>query len=271
MIALGYMLAIFVGFSLGILGTGGAVFTIPIFIYVWHFQDKQAIASGFIIVVLVGIFSALKHLKDGHINFRLLAVFAPTTMLGTLIGTHFSHYLPGDFQLFMLAAVMSTSALLMFMPHPHQQGVLSTDDELTPFKVLHSVWFLGLGICVGLLVGLVGVGGGFLMLSILATLVHVPMRQAIGTALAVAILNAFVGGLSTMQKTTIPWDRVLSFAAIAILGSVVGACLSSRLSIPKLRKAFAMVLILVAGAIVCEKVAYFARTVPPLSFYMLFK
>lgn len=257
MLVLGYFLAVVVGFSLGVLGTGGAILTIPIFIYIWHFQDKQAVASGFVIVVLVGLLTAWKHYKDGHINFKLLTLFAPTTMIGTHLGVTLSQNLPGNVQLLMLAVIMSTSALLMLLPHHHSE--IETLESNVVTKVDHPILFMILGFFIGGLVGLVGIGGGFIILPVLVSLAHVPMRQAIGTTLMIAILNSIVGGVSCLQHVIIPWERVLTFAAVAVVGGITGAYLSSKLPISVLKKAFATIMILVASAIVYENIAIMAR------------
>ncbi|OJV47054.1 MAG: hypothetical protein BGO28_01220 [Alphaproteobacteria bacterium 43-37] len=256
LIAFGYFLAVAVGFSLGVFGTGGAILTIPIFVYIWQFQNKQAIASGFVIVVLVGLIAAWKHYKDGHINFKLLILFAPTAMLGTFFGVSLSHDIPDGIQLLMLAIVMITSALLMLIPYHTPEEASDGDSS---FKIAHPILFCLLGLSVGIIVGLVGIGGGFIILPILVSLVHVPMRQAIGTTLMIAILNAAVGALSCIQHVSIPWEKVLAFAAIAIAGGVTGAYFNSKLPVPILRKAFATILILVASFIAYENVLFFAK------------
>jgi uncharacterized membrane protein YfcA len=256
LISLGYFLAVAVGFSLGVFGTGGAILTIPIFVYIWQFQNKQAIASGFIIVVLVGLVAAWKHYKDGHINFKLLFFFAPTAMLGTFLGSTLSYDIPDDIQFLMLAIVMIASALLMLIPN-HASEDLNEKDYT--FKISHPILFYLLGLLIGIIVGLVGIGGGFIILPILVNLAHVPIRQAIGTTLLIAILNSIVGAISCIQHVSIPWEKVLSFAAIAIVGGISGAYFNSRLPVPVLRKAFATILILVAGFIAFENALFFSK------------
>ena len=256
LIALGYFLAVAVGFSLGVFGTGGAILTIPIFVYIWQFQNKQAIASGFIIVALVGLIAAWKHYKDGHINFKLLLFFAPTAMLGTFLGTSLSHNIPDGIQLIMLSVVMIMSALLMLIPNHASE---SACEENYTFSPTNPILLYLLSLSIGIIVGLVGIGGGFIILPILVSLAHVPIRQAIGTTLMIATLNSAVGALSCIQHVSIPWEKVLTFGAIAIVGGISGAYLNARLPVCLLRKALATILILVAGFIAVENVLYLSK------------
>jgi uncharacterized membrane protein YfcA len=257
LMTLGYFLAAAVGFSLGVFGTGGAILTIPILVYIWQFQNKQAIASGFIIVALVGLIAAWKHYKDGHINFKLLFFFAPTTMLGTFLGTTLSHNIPDNIQLLMLCVMMIMSALLMLLPNHAPDNHC---EENYTFKVTHPILLYLISLLIGIIVGLVGIGGGFIILPILVSLAHVPMRQAIGTTLMIATLNSAVGALSCIQHVSIPWEKVLAFGAIATVGGISGSYLNARLPVCALRKALATILILVAGFIAVENILYFSKT-----------
>jgi uncharacterized membrane protein YfcA len=254
MLVLGYLLATVVGFSLGALGAGGALLAIPVFVYILHFQDKQAVASAFVIVAIVGLLAAWKHLREGHIHLRLFTLLAPTAMIGAYAGVVMSQKLTPTAHLLMLSFMMVTSALLMLLPQKDIQNDGDTPEGDVSFHIINPPLFALLGLGVGVLVGLIGVGGGFIILPILVSLAHVPMRKAIGTTLLISVMNAAVGAISSLRYTAIPWEIVLPFAAIAVVGGLSGAYLNGRVSIPVLRKAFSTVLILVAGAMLYENV-----------------
>ncbi len=257
MLVLGYLLATIVGFSLGALGAGGAILAIPIFIYVWKFQNKEAIASAFVIVAIVGLLSAWKHFKDGHVNFKLLCIFAPTTMLGAYVGVIFSQKVAPSIQLMMLAVIMIFSALLMLLPHPNTP-VEHKDffDETSPLKTPVSFLTLAMGLMVGIMVGLVGVGSGLIMLPLMVTVFHVPLRQAIGTTLVISVMNAAVGAFSSLQYTHIPWELVMPFAGIALMGGLTGAYMNTRMPLGLLRRALSVVMLAAAGAMIYENLSF---------------
>jgi uncharacterized membrane protein YfcA len=230
---------------LGLLGSGGAIFTTPIFVYIWHFPDKQALASSFVIVMIVGMLSIWRHLKEGNVNIKVICLFAPMTMFGAHLGSKIAATLSGATQLAMLSLLMIFAAGVMLRDIlKPREPCPSLDPSSDPF-LLNGLIFTGF--LVGILVGCVGIGGGFIIVPLLVALAGIPLPQAIGTALCVAILNSMVGSYEHMKYVEIQWGPVLSFASVAALGGIVGTRMISLVPAKALKTAFVVLLIFAAG------------------------
>lgn len=241
--ALGLALAALIGLSLGLLGGGGSILTVPILVYVLGFEAKEAIAASLVVVGATSLFGALGHWRAGRVRPRTALAFGLVAMLGAFAGARLAGLLSGTLQLAVFAVVMLAAAVSMFRGR-------AEGDESAPPRPLPLIVLAGLA--VGVLTGVVGVGGGFLIVPALVLLARLPMKQAVGTSLVVIAMNSAAGFTGYLGRVPIRWGFLLAFTAVAILGILLGTRLVRHVSADALRRAFA-VFLLVMGAFILYK------------------
>nr|WP_211225216.1 sulfite exporter TauE/SafE family protein [Photobacterium halotolerans] len=179
--------AIAVGLSLGMLGSGGAILTLPILAYGLGQTEKQAIASALIIVGIISSITSFNGIRQRLVNWSLVMLFGFPGMAGTYLGAWFASYLDGAIQMTVFAVVMLAAAWRMFQP----VGLTSSHAQT------QSYWLTGLqGLLVGVLTGFVGVGGGFLIVPALVLLSGLTMQTAVATSLVIIVMNSLIGFLT---------------------------------------------------------------------------
>ena len=255
MIVLGYALAAVVGLSLGLMGAGGSILTVPIFVYALGFDPKLAIAMSLPVVGATSLVGAAGHWKAGNVDFRTTASFGAIAMIGSYIGARLSVLFAGAVQLTLLAVVMIIAAVFMFRAAAGQEDIspVATDARSGPSLAL----LLPVAIGVGLLTGLVGTGGGFMVVPALVLLARVPMRQAIGSSLLVIALNSVAGFAGYSTTVSVPWTFLFGFTAIAIGGIIAGTYLVQFIAQRTLKRGFAVFLMLMGAFILYQSRAAF--------------
>ena len=239
---LGHALAGVIGLTLGLLGGGGSILTVPVFVYVLGYAPKPAIAMSLPVVGATSAVGALRHWRDGNVDVRVAALFGAVAMVGAFVGARFAALVRGPVQLLLLGVVMVVAAASMVRAPASDEPTTGAPTRLRPST-------LAVGLAVGALTGLVGIGGGFLIVPALVLLAHVPVKQAVGTSLVVIAMNAVSGYLGYAGQVDVRWTLVASFTAVAIAGIVVGTRLVRYASPLALRRGFATLLVLL-GALV---------------------
>ncbi len=241
---LGFLLALLVGLALGILGGGGSILTVPIFVYLLDFDPKTAIAMSLGVVGVVSLAGAVSHAREGNIDGRVALLFGSVAMAGTYLGARLSAFVSGTFQLTLFAVVMLLAAFFMFRGR-------SESDETSPPPGLKGRWLLIIveGIGVGVLTGLVGVGGGFMIVPALVLLAGIPMKVAIGTSLLIISMKSAAGFYGYLGQVTVDWSFMAAFSGAAVIGILLGSRLVRFIPQGALRKAFAVFLV-VMGALI---------------------
>jgi len=236
---IGFALAVLVGISLGLLGGGGSILTVPLLVYGLGFGAKTAIAMSLPIVGATSLAGAVGHWRAGNVRPRTAVAFGLAAMAGAFAGARLAGLLSGTMQLAILGLVMLGAALSMF-----RNGVRS-DSGAKHFG--HGlVPLLAIALGVGVLTGIVGIGGGFLIVPALVLLAGVPMKQAIGTSLLVIVMNSAAGFAGYLGRVAVPWGFVAGFTAFAILGVLAGTALVRAVPQGQLKRAFAVFLVAVA-------------------------
>lgn len=258
MTALALALAALIGISLGMMGGGGSILTVPIMVYLLGYAPKEAIAMSLPVVGATSLVGAFGHWRAGNVRLRTALSFGAAAMLGSFGGARLARHTSGQAQLVLLAVVMLGAAITMYRSTP-----AAADDvaipALAPSRAALAL-MLYVGLAVGVLTGLVGVGGGFLIVPALVVFGRVPMKQAIGTSLLVIAMNsasAFAGYLGTVA---IPWSFVTVFTALAVAGILVGTRLVRHVSAAALKRAFALFLLVMAAVILFQNRAVLAGT-----------
>src|SRR5688500_17112603 len=153
----GFALAVFIGIALGMLGGGGSILTVPVFVYVMGFGAKEAIAMSLPVVALTSAIGAVGHWRQGNVERSAIVAFAPMAMLGAVAGARLASRVSGTFQLALLGVVMLTAGILMLRDRGREP-----DPALPSVRSGRRLLVLAAaGLSVGLMTGLVGVGGGF--------------------------------------------------------------------------------------------------------------
>lgn len=244
------------GVVLGIFGSGGSIVTTPALLYLLQLDPKTAIAMSLGIVAITATVAALQHWRAGNVNLRLTLVFGLFGVAGTYAGARVGVITPVSIQLALFALVMYAAAWKMFSPtRVHQSlgaaAVVPVDAGNAGRQLSHVALH---GILVGLLTGMVGVGGGFLIVPALVLLSALPMKQAIGTSLAIVAVKSFAGFAGYAGEVAIDYQLMAGFTVVAITGSVVGTRIAEGLSPQVLQKGFAMALLVVASYILLNSV-----------------
>lgn len=242
---IGYLGAVLMGLSLGLLGGGGSILTVPILVYLFGQDPVTATGLSLFIVGTTSAAGIFSHHKQGNIEWRTASVFGAASIVSVFITRHWLvPALPdpllhlgtitigkGSAILGLFAIVMLISAWSMI------RGRRSIQPEADGQRHLPSLLLIGL--FVGLLTGVLGAGGGFLIVPSLVLLAGVDMKRAIGTSLLLITVNSYIGFLGDQHVHLADYATILlPFLALAILGILIGSRLSKRIGNAKLRPAF---------------------------------
>jgi uncharacterized membrane protein YfcA len=240
MTAIGAALAIIVGFVLGLLGGGGGVLTVPILVYGLHLPVKAAVPTSLCVVGLVAVIGFLSHLRQGNVAPRVAAVFAPFAVASAFAGARIARYIPSEVQLIVFAIVGLVASFFMIRGRRVTTPAGAYRFDATP----RTIALLGLQASgVGLLTGIIGIGGGFLIVPALVLVAKVPMRLAVGTSLLVITMNALGGFAGYVGHAPIDWRVIVWFTAFAIVGTLAGTVASARVPQQRLRQVFGILLV----------------------------
>jgi uncharacterized protein len=252
MTALALAFAALIGVLLGLLGGGGSILTVPVFVYLLGFTPKTAIAMSLPVVGATSLVGALGHWRAGNVRLRTALTFGACAMLGSFAGARLARHMTGQAQLVLLAIVMLGSAVTMFRARPADEDELPRAVDALALGGGTLALVLWVGLAVGVLTGLVGVGGGFLIVPALVVLGRIPIKQSVGTSLLVIAMNAasaFAGYLGTVD---VEWRFVSLFTGVAMVGILVGTRLVRHVSAAELKRAFAVFLVLMATLIIVQ-------------------
>lgn len=244
MLAVGLVLAALIGVSLGLLGGGGSILTVPVLVYVLGYAAKPAIVMSLPVVGVTSLVSAIVHWRRGDLQLRMALFFGALAMLGAFAGATLAPLLSGSVQLALLAVVMLAAAGAMLRTGPVSDGPIRRAPRLA--------LMVPVALGVGVLTGVVGIGGGFLVVPALVLFAGVPMREAVGTSLLVIAMNsasAFVGAFGTAP---LDWRLLILFTGIAVFGALVGTGFAARVPQATLKRAFAVLLFVMGGFVLYQ-------------------
>lgn len=240
MALLGFALAALIGLSLGLLGGGGSILTIPVFVYVLGFDPKEAIAMSFPVVGVTSLVGAIGHWRAGNVEVRSAVLFGLVAMVGAYAGARLAVLVSGAVQLTLLAVVMFAAAAAMLRTRPASSEGAAAGRENKGRRIVTVALA---GVSVGMLTGFLGIGGGFLIVPALVILARTPMKHAVGTSLLVIAMSSTSGFLGYLGQVTVPWGFIALFTAVAIAGILTGTYLVRFISQRVLRRAFGAFLI----------------------------
>ena len=240
---LGFTLAFLMGMSLGLLGGGGSIITVPVLVYAMGMDPKISIALSLAIVGATSLLGVYWHFKSRNVNFKIAAFLGPIAMGGTFLGVKLSVFLSGQVQLVLFALIMLAASLFMFKNN-------KALPKTTPEKKINFLFLSLGGVILGTITGLVGVGGGFLIVPALVFLTGVRMKQAVGTSLLIISLNSLSGFAGYLNIVEIPWGFLAKFTLCSGIGIFVGTYLVRFVKQQQLKTAFAIFLLAMGAFII---------------------
>ncbi|ORB31051.1 sulfite exporter TauE/SafE family protein [Mycolicibacterium parafortuitum] len=247
MIALTVGLAVFVGIALGLLGGGGSILTVPLLAYVGGMDAKQAIATSLLVVGVTSAVGAVSHARAGRVQWRTGLIFGAAGMAGAYAGGLLARFIPGTVLLIGFAVMMIATAVAMLRGRRAVEAPREGHRLPVP-KILAE------GLVVGLVTGLVGAGGGFLVVPALALLGGLPMPVAVGTSLIVIAMKSFAGLGGYLSSVQINWTVALAVTAAAVIGALIGARLTAKVNPDALRKAFGWFVLAMSSVILAQEI-----------------
>ncbi len=238
MIFLELVLGFGIGLSLGLLGGGGSILTVPALVYLVGQSPQVAVTTSLAIVGANSMMGAMFHNSKGKLDWKVALIFGSAGMLVAFLSAGISTHIAPEILLVVFAVLMLVIGMMLLLRRTREEETSYTAKPL--WLVLVS------GAGVGLLTGILGVGGGFLVVPALVMLLGLPIQVAVGTSLVVIAMNSAAGFLGHVGSGSFDWMVTLVFVAAGLVGTFSGMRLSSRLSSSKLQKAFAVFVIALA-------------------------
>jgi len=230
-----------IGLSLGLMGSGGSILTVPVLVYLVDQPEKIAIAGSLLIVGSIALLGSLPYMRQKQVDWPTVWLFGIPGMIGTYGGAWISAYLSGIMQLAIFAVVMLLASYFMLKPKTNIEQ--QSDHQRHVFKIVLD------GLIVGLITGIVGVGGGFLIVPALVLLGGLKMRAAIATSLVVIALKSFSGFVKYLDVLddaglSLDWNVIAVMIVLGGAGSALGNKIANKVPQDKLKKVFGIFLII---------------------------
>ena len=239
-----------IGLSLGLLGGGGSILTVPALVYFVGYNPATAVTASLAIVGMNSLSGVLLHRNHGTLNWKVALIFGGAGMATAFIAARLSQFFPPTTLLIAFAVLMLLVGGIMILRKSNTREV---------FEPRSLVMTLVAGAGVGLLTGFLGVGGGFLIVPALVMLVGMPMRVAVGTSLIVIVMNSVAGLLGHLGGVALDWQLIAIFAVAGIVGTFVGAKLTRVIQQDRLRQIFAIFVIVLACYLLYDNVGKLMR------------
>jgi len=258
-VVIGFAAAILIGVSLGLIGGGGSILTVPVLVYILGIDPVLATAYSLFVVGSTSLVGAGTYMKKGLVNYKTALVFAIPSFIAVFLTRKFlvpalpdPLFAVGEALItknigimVFFAIIMLAASYSMIRGNNKKEGV---EDEIKfnfPLIALE-------GLVVGVITGIVGAGGGFLIIPALVLLAKLPMKMAVGTSLMIVAAKSLIGFLGDLSTQTIDWQMLLIFTSLSIVGIFIGSALSKRINEKILKTGFGW-FVLVMGIYIISK------------------
>jgi uncharacterized membrane protein YfcA len=242
----GYLASVFIGISLGLIGGGGSILTVPVLAYLFSIDTVLATTYSLFIVGTTSVVGSFSYFKKGLVSTKTAVVFgAPSIAAVFLTRTYIVPAIPE--QIFSIGSFILTKSILLMLIFAVLMIVASysmtrkngqDSDEILPNQPFNYPQILTQGIFVGFITGMIGAGGGFLIIPALINLLKLPIKTAIGTSLVIISVNSLMGFLFSLSHTSIHWIFLLMITFFAITGILIGSFFSTKIEGKSLKPAF---------------------------------
>src|SRR6185503_20264575 len=257
----GYIAALLIGISLGMIGGGGSIITVPVLVYLFHIDAVVATTYSLFIVGVTSLTGGVRAYIKKLVDFKSVSEFGIPSIFSVFVTRHFllpaipqKLFTIGDltitkniFLMVLFALLMIVVGVFMIIHSREENGGTATDQN----NKIVSLALLGL--LTGLITGLLGAGGGFLIIPALVFFIKLPMKTAVGTSLVIISINSLFGFLFTLKQFHYDWQLLILFTLIAMAGVLIGNKFTEKISANSLRKIFGGLVIIMAIYILVEE------------------
>ncbi|MEY3564276.1 MAG: hypothetical protein RJA23_446 [Bacteroidota bacterium] len=260
MVIIGFAASIFIGVSLGLIGGGGSILTVPVLVYILGVNPVLATAYSLFVVGSTSLVGAATYMKKGLVNYKTALVFAVPSFIAVFLTRKFLvQALPdplftvGEAIITKNIGIMVFFALIMLAASYSMITAKKCVDCDENEPVVFNFPMIALeGSVVGVITGIVGAGGGFLIIPALVLLAKLPMKLAVGTSLLIIAAKSLIGFLGDLSTQTIDWQLLLIFTSLSIVGIFIGSALSKKINEEILKTGFGW-FVLVMGIYIITK------------------
>lgn len=259
-VIIGFSAAILIGVSLGLIGGGGSILTVPVLVYILGVDPVLATAYSLFVVGSTSLVGAGTYMKKGLVNYKTALVFAIPSFIAVFLTRKFlvpslpdPLFTVGEAIITKNIGIMVFFAVIMlaasFSMIKGKKGGEAAEEE----EVKFNFPMIALeGSVVGVITGIVGAGGGFLIIPALVILAKLPMKMAVGTSLLIIAAKSLIGFLGDLSSQTIDWQMLLIFTSLSIVGIFIGSALSKKINEKILKTGFGW-FVLVMGIYIITK------------------
>ena len=254
---LGYVGALFIGLVLGLTGGGGSILTVPILVYLMSINPVTATAYSLFIVGTTSTFGAIQNYRKNLVDIKNGFIFAIPSFIAVYLTRKF--IVPRIPEIIIESPILITknTFLMLFFAVIMIFGALSVlkkKSQDTNNEEKRNLILIGIQtFTIGIIIGLVGAGGGFLIIPSLILFAKLPMRKAVGTSLFIIAMNSLVGFIGDVQNLEIDWLFLLTFSAISVVGIFIGMYLTKYTNESQLKKIFAYFVLVMAAIILLKE------------------
>jgi hypothetical protein len=259
---IGYAAAVFIGISLGLIGGGGSILTVPVLVYLFGIDAFLAAEYSLFVVGISSLAGSVDYFKKGLVNFKIALLFGiPSVVFIFLTRIYLLPVIPEEifriqkfiltrniFLLLIFAVLMILASYTMIRKNTSEKPLGNNENKS------NILLLAGQGAIVGFLTGLVGAGGGFMIIPALVNLLKTPMKKAIGTSLVIISFNSLIGFVFSVSYMKIDWGLLLSITGIAIAGIIIGSQWSKKIDGKKLKPAFGWFILIMGIYIVIKEI-----------------
>ncbi len=257
----GFAAAILIGISLGLIGGGGSILTVPVLVYILGVNPVLATAYSLFVVGSTSLVGAVTYMKKGLMNYKTAIVFAIPSFIAVFLTRKFLvPALPdplfsiGEFLITKSSGIMVFFAFIMLFAAYSMIREKKGEDQEDQEKVKFNFPMIALeGSVVGLITGIVGAGGGFLIIPALVLLAKLPMKMAVGTSLLIIAAKSLIGFLGDLSTQTIDWPLLIMFTVLSIVGIFIGSALSKKINERVLKTGFGWFVLLMGIFIITKE------------------
>lgn len=245
-VLVGYAAAVIIGISLGLIGGGGSILTVPVLVYILGIDPVLATAYSLFVVGSTSLVGSFTYMKKQLVSYKTALVFAIPSFIAVFLTRKFivpalpdPLFTAGGMEVTKSIGIMVFFALIMLAASYSMikgNGKNGSDEES---EIHFNIPMIAVeGVVVGLVTGIVGAGGGFLIIPALVLLAKLPMKMAVGTSLLIISAKSLIGFLGDVSNQTIDWPMLLIFTGLSIVGIFIGSSLSKKINEKALKKGF---------------------------------
>jgi len=261
----GYFAAVLIGISLGMVGSGGSILTVPVLVYLMSVNPLLATTSSLFIVGATSLIGGLRSYGKKLVNFKAVTEFGIPSIFSIFLTRHYllpalpDHLFSiGKIQvhkpmfLMVIFALLMLAASITMIRSSQREEWLNAEAENE--HAYQAIPLLLLGLLIGVITGLLGAGGGFLIIPTLVIFLKLPMKTAVGTSLLIIAINSLFGFLFSLKQFEYDWSLLLSFTALSIAGLLIGSWLADKIPGSSLKKGFGWFILIMGIYIIVKEI-----------------